>query len=56
MDVTSEKEIKVKEESKACEHRDKVYLYTIENYQGTENIDAYRCLECQHIINVYVVR
>lgn len=38
-------------ERKRCEHRDKVFLYTLESGYLEEHTDVYRCLECQQIVN-----
>lgn len=41
----------LKNETLKCEHRDKVFLYTLETGYLEEHTDVYRCLECQHIVN-----
>lgn len=43
----------VKEKVK-CEHRDRVYLYTIDDYDSEPLAEVYRCLECQQLINIYL--
>jgi len=40
------------EELERCEHTDKVFLYTLLVEIG--DVDVYRCLECKHLINVYI--
>ena len=43
-----------KKEAEKCEHRDKVYLYYIEDYTGRPQKEVWRCQECNQLVKTYV--